>query len=793
MRKYGLLILLVLICSGAIMAYFLYQSFGHQWIISLSSKNAFPVLSAPLTEYLSQHPIKETLLFFDQLFLTLIYGLFLGPACFVVILLFAKRSRYVEPYDHHSTFLSTEIFLASALCLFFELAIIRYQASKIPLFAYFKNVSLLSAFLGLGIGFTRGKKNESRLPLFMLLLSAQILLFYALRSTRIRLPNPIMENLSFIGDAARITESLPVFAIMGVFYILNAIAFIPLGQFTSHLMIRKNPLVAYGLNLLGSLAGIIFFSLLSFMRTPPAVWFGAGFLVIIWFLRVQPQKIFLSILITAFVISLEIFDTDVMVLRRLKIYSPYQLIVCNFDNSHNKLYGSTMYLTVNHDYFQKIFDLSNSRPDAPSGARESRLDKVALYYEFPYLFHPDPADVLIVGAGTGNDVAAGLRRGAHHIDAVEIDPEIAFLGQIFHPEQPYSDERVNLIIDDARIHMKNCKKKYDLIVYGLLDSHTLLGNLSNVRMDSFIYTVEAFKEARSLLKENGVLSLTFCLVNPKQGRKVFIMLETAFDGQKPICYQTIYDGGYTFLTGPGVKGASSYKAPDSLILVTERFSDPTLKADPSTDDWPFFYMPSRIYPKSYLYMVILLAAISFFLIRRYCGMGARFFDGQFFLLGAGFMLIETKGITELGLHFGNTWHVITFVIAAILLFAFIANYVVYRTKKMHAGVCYLFLLALLGAEFFFGLSQVRVHQSHFISKYYALIILTIPLFFSGMIFSRELQKKRDIPTAMASNLFGAMAGGFLEYNAMYTGYHSLAGYALVIYLGACVCFLFRRD
>ena len=33
------------------------------------------------------------------------------------------------------------------------------------------------------------------------------------------------------------------------------------------------------------------------------------------------------------------------------------------------------------------------------------------------------------------------------------------------------------------------------------------------------------------------------------------------------------------------------------------FSNPKLKADVSTDDWPFFYMPERIYPVSYLVMM----------------------------------------------------------------------------------------------------------------------------------------------------------------------------------------------
>jgi len=42
------------------------------------------------------------------------------------------------------------IVLASFLSLFFELLLIRYQASLLPIIAYFKNISLLACFLGLG-------------------------------------------------------------------------------------------------------------------------------------------------------------------------------------------------------------------------------------------------------------------------------------------------------------------------------------------------------------------------------------------------------------------------------------------------------------------------------------------------------------------------------------------------------------------------------------------------------------------------------------------------------------------
>ena len=70
-------------------------------------------------------------------------------------------------------------------------------------------------------------------------------------------------------------------------------------------------------------------------------------------------------------------------------------------------------------------------------------------------------------------------------------------------------------------------------------------------------------------------------------------------------------------------------------------------------------------------------------------------DSAVFLLGAGFMLVETKAITELGLVFGNTWQVIGVVILSILFFAFLANTLVQVLRLRRPGPAYLLLLSSL--------------------------------------------------------------------------------------------------
>ena len=69
-----------------------------------------------------------------------------------------------------------------------------------------------------------------------------------------------------------------------------------------------------------------------------------------------------------------------------------------------------------------------------------RLVQEQPFYLYPYrhLTGP-PGNVLIVGAGTGNDVAVALAQGATHVDAVEIDPVLQRIGEERHPNHPYDD------------------------------------------------------------------------------------------------------------------------------------------------------------------------------------------------------------------------------------------------------------------------------------------------------------------------------------------------------------------
>jgi hypothetical protein len=217
---------------------------------------------------------------------------------------------------------------------------------------------------------------------------------------------------------------------------------------------------------------------------------------------------------------------------------------------------------------------------------------------------------------------------------------------------------------------------------------------------------------------------------------------------------------------------------------TAVYADASLAADSSTDDWPFLYMPQRVYPFSYLGMIALVGILSALLIFSASESRPQFSHSAFFFLGAGFMLVETKGITELGLAFGNTWQVIGIVIAGILGMAFLANVVVQFTRMERTWWPFAGLVASLVVGYL--IARSGGFPPTFAGKLGTLAILTVPVFFSGLLFSILIRNKGNIAGIMAANLLGAMFGGLLEYNAMYFGFSALYILAGLLYTAAMI-------
>lgn len=673
------------------------------------------------------------------------------------------------------------IALAAGMGLFLELAIIRIHSSYFQLFAYFKNISLLSCFLGLGIGFSLSNKKLNSLAWVFPFFAAQIIFLFLLKNTPLTafLQNPISEQWAMGQSIAKGIYHLSIiYGFIILIFIFNAMCFVPIGHLVTKLMSHTDSLRAYGYNLIGSIVGVILFTLLSFFWTPPIIWLSVGFILYLFFAYFSnlPKTLStFSFLLTVILIS----ATDKADLKNQEFYSPYQ----NISVEHNSSLGSPITIKSSHIWFQTPLDLSTEFLQQRNALTKEWFN----FYNFPFqISNKKPEKIMIVGSGSGNDVAAALRNNVKEIDAVEIDPVIGKLGMQFHPEKPYSANNVNFIINDARNAIKYANEKYDLILYSVLDSHSNLSGKGGIRLDSFVYTEESFKEAKDKLNPNGYLVLSFAISTQELGIKIFKMLEKAFNGKKPIVLaasqeiDTFVDQKYIFVISENLNQFTEIEK--TKFNKTDIFANNEISKsiDVSTDDWPFFYMVKKVYPISYLIVILLIFTSSYFFVKKVNNLNLKNFSPTCFFLGAGFMLVETKGITEAAKIFGGTWIVISIIILLILTMAFFANLLIYKKVKIKENYIYLFLFLSIILSFYGTNFRIEDYSLN-LAKVLNPIFLTLPLFFSGLAFSNELKKLNSASIALSSNILGALFGGLLEYNSMYFGFKFLYLLAVVVY------------
>lgn len=668
-----------------------------------------------------------------------------------------------------------QLFLASFLALYFELLIIRYLSTEIRTFAYQKNLPLIASFLGIGLGMILGRPRQRLLRAFPWVATALFLLIRYAKSLHLTHLGLQTSDYFLWGIHNLPLPHFPLIALylIAVFVVLALIVafFVVLGGIVGQYLKDVAPLRGYGVNLAGSLAGVGAFAALSFFNAPPVCWLLIGLLLMVPFFYKQK----FALLLFAVIIGLTGLPD------RNTWWSPYYRI---------DLYAvpvpgsppSTYLLTVNHDYHQKMVDLS---PDFLTRYPDQELNRSASSnYELPYRLVTDPGRVLILGAGTGNDVAAALRHGATHVDAVEIDPVIRELGRKYHPEHPYASSRVSVHINDARAFLKATRERYDLIVFGYLDAHTLISSYSSLRLDNYVYTLESFQEARKLLTDRGTLIVAFASGRSFVTDRMYATLEKAF-GAPPATYWTGYDGaGVVFIEG---------SARTHELQGFPRFTpDPEALANTTaaTDNWPFLYLAGRRIPILVLIVLVAFTLCAKILLRKTAALSWRSHREYFhlLLLGAGFLLLETKGVTDLALLFGSTWIVNAVVIAVFLTMALVANALAI-VCPIPRKLAFAVLFVMLGIGIFLPYSFLN-GTSLGVKILGSGLLVGLPVFFSGLIFSDCFRSVANPSEALGMNLFGAMIGGMLENLVMIGGTALLGVIAALLYLSAA---WFMRD
>ena len=632
-----------------------------------------------------------------------------------------------------------QLFVLSFLMLFVELALIRWSGALVIYLSYFSNFVLLGSFLGIGIGFLRARARVNLFPWFPVAL-ALLILFVRVFPVEV---NRTGYQLLFFGYGTFHASGPPTWVTLPIVFLAVAAVMAMIGEGVARAFIRFRPLDAYRLDIGGSIAGIAAFSLLSFLNAKPVVWALIVALVtlLLFGRRTGLLQVVAVVALVMLLWSESLSSTD--------IWSPYYRI------SYTKA-GDGYAINVNGIPHQNIIP-----------AR--KLQKV---YSQPYLDAPgNPLnDVLIVGAGTGDDVANALLKGAKHIDAVEIDPQLYQLGKRLNPDHPYQNPRVSVHINDGRAFLEQTHTKYDMILFALPDSLTLVAGQSSLRLESYLFTLQAVEAAKAHLNPgDGMFAMYNYYRTPWLRDRLANTLEAAF-GHAPCADNEGFSLSMLAVT-----------VNPSVIHCSTIWQRPANVVPPATDDHPFVYLDGNSIPWLYRITLALILLASIALVRPAAGPYRRmtgFID--LFFMGAAFMLLETKNIVQFALLFGTTWFVNALVTAGVLVAVFAAvevsrHVVIRRPALLYAGLLAALVVAwAVPPESLLSLSPLP----RFVV---AVIIAFAPIFLANMVFAQRFRNTGDSGTAFGANLLGAMIGGILEYSSLIIGYRWLLVLVALLY------------
>ena len=751
-----------------------------------------------------------------------------------------------------------DLFLISFLILFLELAAIRWFPAHVLYLTFFTNMVLLSAFLGMSVGcLAAGQKRDylKWTPLLLVIVMAAAIGVEVSSGSFVKfvdVGNQTRPEQIYFGTEYQSQDlsryAIPVEVLCGFFFLVLAFAFIGPGQELGRALKRwPNRLQAYSVNIAGSIAGILIFAACSWFQVRALWWFLLVAVGLGYFYFVSPAHRFqtrriawttltalpllLVIYLAAFVPTHNDYPGQA---KAEQFWSPYYRI--DFKEAD-------LSLSVNLIYHQQMVSRNETFPA----------------YALPHLINRDAgrpafADVMIIGAGSGNDVSRALQWGAKHVDAVEIDPAIYRLGQAHHPDQPYADPRVEIHNDDGRNFLRATDRKYDLIIYALVDSLVLHSGYSNIRLESFLFTRQAYEDVRRHLKPNG----TFVIYNYfRQGwlaARLKQGLDEVFGADNSIVmtlpYREIIEpesatfGDFTiFFAGDTGQLRDTFKhhfgywlrtgepptpaSPNGFQLADEQISysvpipslqtnaDPAIKLErfglakvltpaegirTATDDWPFLYLRKPMIPTlSWRGMVIMgglgLLLIWFFSRKTIADGATTIYNSlnlQLFFLGAGFMLIETKAVVTMALLFGGTWIVNSVVFTAILVMILLANLYTFRWKPANLWPYYTALVISLAVNVIVPLDAF-LGMSRAVQVLGSCLLVFTPIFFAGIIFAGSFRRSANADTAFGMNVAGAMMGGLAEYSSMALGFKYVVLIALLFYIVSAVAWTRARS
>lgn len=169
-------------------------------------------------------------------------------------------------------------------------------------------------------------------------------------------------------------------------------------------------------------------------------------------------------------------------------------------------------------------------PISKTGVQEAAFTEY-LPTALAYHLSPGPRALIIEPQG-GLDLLSALHHGSASVVSVVSNPLVVEAARRYGQEgsQLFSDARVQVVTEGARSYLRRSREPFDVVQLSLTDSLRVVVAGSYSLSESYLYTVEAFKEYYRHLAPQGVLSVTrWIQLPPSQGIRLASLAVAALD------------------------------------------------------------------------------------------------------------------------------------------------------------------------------------------------------------------------------------------------------------------------
>ncbi len=366
------------------------------------------------------------------------------------------------------------------------------------------------------------------------------------------------------------------------------------------------------------------------------------------------------------------------------------------------------------------FDGNWDRPDSL---------KFGFGIDVSYLIKKQPkCTFMSLGAGGGTDVLQALQAGAAEVHAVEVNPHINWMmtnGNLAeYSGNIYNDPRVRVVTEDARAYVRQFDNRFDLIYSLSSNTFAALASGSFALAENYLFTTEAFKDYYRALTGRGYLSMEHQFYMPRIVSEALIALKE-IGVQDPASHIAVYDlprmrrnlllmskapmteevrqNAYGTLTAENYGDIHLlYPAPDSTAdnlinrIVTQGWetvaADAAVNVAPANDNKPFIaqmglwrnlhlnkldkVLPYEFtgFPVAKVIIAIILLVIGLLILPLnlipYFMKGPKLRAAPwlfFFLIGAGFMIVEVMLIQKYTLFIGPSAYSFVTILLTLLI------------------------------------------------------------------------------------------------------------------------------